>query len=529
MGLPDPDELDRIAKAAEDSDPVTRRSFLARLTGTSLVGVVALGKFVQKVEAATKTDKGPSLDYKYDIAYITSPDIDDVLEYADDVERILGPDVANDFEVMRLKSNAQFILVYAREGDLEGAKRASQIHSKFLQSADLDQSMVVRSDQLEQLFNISYGVGNLAELKRIYATVARVLGDQAADQLVIEERRDGRFALVYKRYGDQDSSFSVAKHHSDLLRSSHISASIIRERNNDIVFGNSSLQGQNEIPKIQPKEPPKPQAVPHREKPRAAEEFHAGNLEREIEHYISALRKSGRLGADEDTSFVVYDLASNKKLVSINEDAPRQAASMIKVFVALAFFHELEAGRQHYDSSAQVHMRRMIQHSNNNSTNWFINKLGGAAHVNHIIHTNYPEIVPGVQIVESIPAGGRAYHNKATAHDYSRFLYALWHRELPHSQEIQRVMALPKRSRIKSRAHAIPHTTYVANKTGSTAHLCGDMGILVAHDSSGKAHPYLVVGIVQSEHHQRHYKSWMFSRGNIIGEVSNKAYREIIK
>ncbi len=73
-------------------------------------------------------------------------------------------------------------------------------------------------------------------------------------------------------------------------------------------------------------------------------------------------------------------------------------------------------------------------------------------------------------------------------------------------------------------ARRVPAGTRIYNKTGSTARLCGDMGILVAKDKLGQDHPYIVVGIVEKAHRCKNYSSWIASRGNLIREVSNLAY-----
>ena len=76
-------------------------------------------------------------------------------------------------------------------------------------------------------------------------------------------------------------------------------------------------------------------------KPKIAESV-TYNLEYEVERYINNLRKQGKISSNEKTAWSVYDFTSNKKLVSINEDTSLQAASLIKPFVALAFFHQVQ-------------------------------------------------------------------------------------------------------------------------------------------------------------------------------------------
>src|SRR3989338_3183262 len=55
-------------------------------------------------------------------------------------------------------------------------------------------------------------------------------------------------------------------------------------------------------------------------------------LEAKESAYIASIRRRGTLAPTDDTSFVVYDIDHERKLVSINEDRKMMAASMIKIF-----------------------------------------------------------------------------------------------------------------------------------------------------------------------------------------------------
>jgi hypothetical protein len=67
----------------------------------------------------------------------------------------------------------------------------------------------------------------------------------------------------------------------------------------------------------------------------------------------------------------------------------------------------------------------------------------------------------------------------------------------------------------------------VYDKTGTTSHLCGDMGILVALRDDGKRFPYIVIGLIQKTSPASRYFSWMHNRGDIIRHVSAMAYEEM--
>lgn len=248
-------------------------------------------------------------------------------------------------------------------------------------------------------------------------------------------------------------------------------------------------------------------------------------LEAQIERYIKSLRGHGIIRGDERTAWLVFDFTSGTKLVSINENASLQAASMVKPFLALAFFHQVQAGKLTYGPQSRRNMELMIQKSDNEATNWVMRQTGGPAATEALLKQNYPSLCPRLNIVEYIPENGRTYRNRASAGDYGHFLSALWRRQLPQSNEILRVMGLPGSDRLYTKAREVPAGTEVFNKTGSTAMCCGDMGIVVAHGRDGRPYPYIVVGIIESGHpNNATYGTWITRRANVIREVSNIIY-----
>jgi len=122
----------------------------------------------------------------------------------------------------------------------------------------------------------------------------------------------------------------------------------------------------------------------------------------------------------------VYDFTSDEKLASINEDAPLQAASLIKPLLALAYMDAVSQGSKRYTPLARSRMEAVIQRSDNRDANWVMRQLGGPASVQRLLLSRYGALLRDVRLVEYIPRSGRTYRNKASAHDYSRFLYALW-------------------------------------------------------------------------------------------------------
>lgn len=252
------------------------------------------------------------------------------------------------------------------------------------------------------------------------------------------------------------------------------------------------------------------------------------NLERQIETYVKSLRAQGAIKGYERTAWVVCDLTTGKKLVSINENARLQAASMIKPYLALAFFHQVKAGKLVYGPTSRRHMELMIQRSNNQSTNWVMAKTGGPAATARLLRTHYPDLCRGMHLVEYIPSNGRTYRNLGCASDHARFLSKVWKKQLPYSNEMLRLMGLPGNDRLYTRARKVPQGTKVFNKTGSTAMCCGDMGILVAKGKDGRTYPYILVGVIESGvRNGASYSRWISSRANVIREVSNITYLSI--
>ncbi len=350
------------------------------------------------------------------------------------------------------------------------------------------------------------------KLDRVYAyrnQVARVLGPRVTKKLKVV--RGGKlFGLIYHRRGDVSGAGRTARAHSKLLRSRGLEAAA-PIGSMDWTFVNEKGEVSN---------PRTFRATGHTRE----QQLEIKDLEAAVARYIENLRRKGKIAPDERTAWSVYDFTTGEQLVSINEDLQLQAASLVKPFFALAFFHQVGRGKFKYGRKSRRNMERMIQHSNNRSTNWIIRQVGGPAAVQRILTQHYAEIFQETRIVEYMPANGRTYRNKASANDYSRFLAALWNAEIPGAREIKRLMRLPGPDRIYTGAREVPQGTWVYNKTGSTSRLCGDMGILVVKGRDGKRYPYILVGVIEKQRSARNYTSWIRSRSNVIRRVSNIVY-----
>ncbi|MES9854270.1 MAG: serine hydrolase [Candidatus Thiodiazotropha sp. L084R] len=365
-----------------------------------------------------------------------------------------------------------------------------------------------------QGYDVSYVWSrNLSSVQDYRAKVANVLGQGVAKDLMVVTRGD-LYGLIYKRNGNNESTTRVVKSHSKLLRAKGLDpVSPIKSRNWKRA-GSAPL--------------PKKIITTVAKTPTAKRHSNAHELESAVEAYIDELRQTGKISADERTGWSVFDFTTGKKLVTINEDVQFQAASLVKPFIAAAFFQKVKQGKLKYGPKSRRHMQRMIQYSNNVSTNWVIRQVGGPQTVEKILKRHYPHIFQETLLVEYIPANGRTYKNRASVHDYSRFLYAIWNKKIAGAREIKRLMALPGTDRLYTGVPEVPRGTKVYNKTGSTARVCGDMGILSIKGSDGKRYPYILIGVIEKQRKADNYTTWIRSRSEIIRNVSAIVYKGVI-
>lgn len=356
-------------------------------------------------------------------------------------------------------------------------------------------------------------------------SVLRVLGPHMKKKLLIV-RGEELYGLIYDRNGDIFSTRDVAEHHSRILSDHGLEKCVVVESMHWPMA--SGRRSPISVPAVAKQRSTLPvPTLAKRKAPSQGSLKTLPDLEYKIDEYIQSQRKRGGLKGDESTSWSVYDLTSGEKLVDINEDKPMQAASLVKPFFAMIFFDKVRAGELKYGPTSRRKLTAMIRRSNNRSTNWVLRHLGGPREVDRILREKYSHIFKDTRIVEYIPWGGRTYRNKSSVHDYSRFLYALWHGDLPGASEIKRLMSLPNRDRLYTGARDIPKGTVVYDKTGSTKHLCGNMGILEVNSPDGKKYAYTLIGVIQKDKPAHNYTSWITSRGDIIREVSNIVYREM--
>ncbi len=254
-------------------------------------------------------------------------------------------------------------------------------------------------------------------------------------------------------------------------------------------------------------------------------------LEATFELFIKNRRNRRILSKTDRTSFVVYDISRQKKLVSINEDRQMMAASLIKNFVMLAYFHEVKYKRQVHTARNRKNLKAMIQLSSNTATNYFIRLLGGPARVNRILKANYPYFKK-TRVVEYIPRGGRTYRNMTSARDLNIFFVRLWQNRLPYSDKMKWYFKLQNGDYIYKQTY-IPASVKVYNKTGTVYGLVGDGGILVFRDSRGKSRPYVFIGMVEDRtktnrrNRWQSFTTWKNRRAYIMRRLSERAYKYI--
>ncbi len=251
-------------------------------------------------------------------------------------------------------------------------------------------------------------------------------------------------------------------------------------------------------------------------------------LEQTIDDIIKQFRRKGSLKSTERTSFVVYDLTNNKKLVSINEDTPRMAASLIKNFVMLVYYHEVKQGRLQHTKRNREHLEKMIRYSSNPSTNYFIRLIGGPRIVDRRLKANYPYFNQ-TKIIELIPANGRTYRNMTSAQDLNKFYVQMWHKKLPYSDSMKYYLELPNGDYMYKKTR-IPASVKVINKTGTVYGLIGDSGIIEMQDPQGNIRSYVFTGLIEDRTKtstRRRYISfgaWVGQRANILRRVSERVY-----
>lgn len=496
---------------------------------------------------------------RYDLLYTWETSVQRVLSYQSKLGRVSG--LPNSSQLQVVGMGRGYGLVHPARTSLARAKAIAARQEPGLRRAGLKDPQTVAANGYQSLYHVRYARGsNLQQLSRDRGRIGSKLGKQVADRLVIEKLDARTHAIVYRCWANKNTAQQLAAKHRTLLRAHKLTPAVVAAAVRPAVSDASGLatvakpalrqdrdkaQAAVAVPpstaaraegSVKARSPVATQvhvagvragqgqkALPVVQEATVVPATTAG-LNGDLQSFLRNQQAKGRLARNDSTALVAYDLTSNTYLASHNAQRSFQAASMIKPFVALAFFHQVDKGKLKYTEKHRQMMVRMIQHSDNEATNWFMRQVGGPARCQALLKQAYGPLVRRVNICEYIPPGGKTYRNSAQPTDYIAYLKALWQHQLPHSEEMLRVMALPGRDRIYWGTQ-LPKGTRVYNKTGTTAHLCGDMGIIVP---PGKRQaPYIIVGIVQRPSKPKDFKHWMVSGGNVIRDFSTLVYREM--
>jgi beta-lactamase class A len=421
----------------------------------------------------------------------------------------------------------EFGVVWNINGSLTQATETAKQHTQKLKRAGLKPARPITTASFFKLYHLSYGRGTAPEdIQDELLTLKSALGTRVGAQLVIEKSDDHTYALVYRCWLGKAAANRLAQQHAQVLNKRKVVPTLVAAVPRPAIQ-QTMVRGENDSRQVEAVTKKSASANLTKADKAAGKEVpppgEGADINSKMGAFVSEQTKKGRLRPTDRLAWAAYDLTSNSYLVSFNATRPFQAASMIKPFVALAFFHQNAKGGLPYTAQHRQMMEAMIQHSSNQATNWFIRLLGGPARCQALLKKEYGHLFRQVSIREYIPPDGRTYKNSALPSDYIQFLRAMWQYQLPNAKEMLRVMSLPGPDRLVYGSD-VPGGTEVYNKTGTTAQLCGDMGILVVRSRDGHKVPYAVVGIVERSSNPGDYKQWMHNSGDIIREFSSLVY-----
>ena len=384
-------------------------------------------------------------------------------------------------------------------------------------------------------YDVSYFWGKKQQYANTYASkVKQALGPNIAKKIKVVRNQKGLYGVIYDRNDNYETAHRVAMNHAKLLRQ----AGVTKARGYDAAFpipdqhysaapSKKSSSRQTSKPSPPSKKPP----IKQKPQPQRLDPTLDSDLEASVDQYIKGLRFRGVLSSTDRTSFVVYDVTQQKKVVSINENQTMMAASLIKNFIMLAYFHEVKRKRLEHTAENRRQLRLMIQKSANTSTNHFIRLLGGPPGVERILKYNYPYFKQ-TRIVEYIPATGRTYKNTTSARDLNKFYNQLWLGNLPYSNKMKYYFGLPNGDRMHDKT-CIPSNVRVYHKTGTVYGLVGDSGVLAIIDSQGKQRAYIFTGLIEdrtktsNRNRSEAFWSWVGRRSNTLRRVSEAVYEYI--
>ena len=458
------------------------------------------------------------------ILYLDSPSLVDVREGMERLAQVLGAGVGDELRIAR-GFRGRFALVVEHAESKADIEKILVEQNATLRLAGFPPARLAPIATVERLYNLSFFEdSSFLKVKERFAALAHLLSPDMMEGLRIERIEQGKFAIVSETLLRVSDAAREGRNINRMLNGFGFTVSLIDEKNNEPLYDYSNIRRLNagsDVGSIMPEGTGRRAAL--------------AALREDVLAMVESSKRDGLIDKSVRYAFVVYDLTAEERLLGINPDVPMQTASMMKPFVAQAFYTQLDHGKVQTSRAAEDSLKVMIRKSRNPATNWLMRKMGGSRGpevTQEVLENSYPSIFSETRITEFIPADnkkdnfGETYNNISSAGNYSRFLYALHHDQLPHSTDILAHMAKTKFSRILDRAD-LPGSVTVANKTGTTDRLCGDMGILTARGRDGHDYPYIVVGIIQWDEGAPDWLDFAARAGKVIGQVSNLAYQEM--
>jgi beta-lactamase class A len=467
---------------------------------------------------------------QYALAYTWNQEIQRALDDRSKLARTLSPPANR--QLLVVGRNGAYGVIYPMRGSLGQARQLAVKQSQALTSAGFAPADILPEGTYSSLYHLQLALGSSSKaLQADYQRVSARLQPDERARLQIEQIGARSYALVFRCWADKAEAVRIARQQRPRLQGKQSPTLIAAIERPGLVAASNPAGIAADPPLSKQAKSRRLAVLPANKDNQSGSDLktsksRAAGINSKLQMFLKEQRAKGRLQQRDMAAMVAFDLTNNTYLASLNAQRSFQAASMIKPFVALAFFDQVERGKLKYTSTHRQMMEEMIQHSDNEATNWFIRQVGGPARCNAVINGQYGRLLSKVRILEYIPPGGKTYKNSALPQDYVQFLRALWNNQLPRSQEMLRVMSLPGRDRIFCGTE-VPPGTQVYNKTGTTSYLCGDMGILVTHSKNGQKVPYAVVGIVERPTAAKDYKRWMETGGGVIRDFSSLVYEEM--
>jgi beta-lactamase class A len=514
--------------------PISRRLFAFNALVAGAGAALRKSAAAQAIAAVSS----PSPKSAFVIRYPSAPDAASCLDQRRLVGEQLGSQVEQQLKLV-LDSKGQYALVW--DGNLSDAAldQILKTQDAALKKAGVGSAEKVSASTFRDVFDVRYGKAEkkLEDAKKLYTDIYRVLGPSVGKELVIQRDTAGLYSVVFRGLCDEAACDFTLSGQQEKLDELDVDAELIPEQDQELVYGESSyLAEHDDLTELLALPPP--------------------DLVPGLQEAVKAMMAKA-CGPGETAAVLVTDVVSGRVLMHLNETRPMECASMVKPLVALAYFHRClieKAPGFVYDDAVREDLQRMIQDSDNAATNRFFLRIGGAtdpnallisrsrraerdetlsrgaAKIQNLLQANYGDLFPQTKIVEAIPDEGKAYANRASVQDYAQLMLGLYHRRLPGSAEILRVMALPKKhpNRVYDGVPEIPRGTLCYDKTGTTAQDVGNFAILSPLTEDGHRRPYFIAMVVDRPTSVlRREKVWSHKLAMAMRQVSSFVFQQL--